>query len=148
MPRTLDEIARERLGRNFREARERHKWTQIDAAAKIGVPRVRLNKWEKGRETPGAEGLLLLAIAYACSVDQLLSGLDERYDEIIERGFPVDQRQHYRAKIDVLIRRTTAAMQLALDERGLAPMPAAIADTPERARGKSGPARARRTRRK
>jgi transcriptional regulator with XRE-family HTH domain len=146
MPRSLDDIAKETLGKNLREMRDKRAWTQAEAARRAGVRRDRLARWEIGRETPGTEGLLRLAIAYACPIDQLLSGVDERYDELIEARLPQDAHQHYRVKAEAFIRRTTAAMQLALDAPTLGPMRATNAETPERARGKSGGARAHRKR--
>jgi len=103
MPRTLDDVSKETLGKNLKEARSRRGWTQVEAAKLAGVRRDRLVKWETGKETPGTEGLLLLAITYACPVDQLLSGVDEQYDEIIEARVPIDAQQHYAAKVDAVM---------------------------------------------
>ena len=146
MPRSLDDVSKETLGKNLKEVRDKHGWTQLAAAKRAGVRGDRLNRWERGRETPGTEGLLRLAIAYGCHVDQFLSGVDEQYDDIIEARLPVDAQQHYRRTNEVFIRRTTAAMQLALDAPMLAPMPRVTAETPDRSRGKSGSTRARRKR--
>ena len=144
MPRSLDTVSKVTLGKNLAEARGKHGWTQLEAARRAGVRGDRLNRWERGRETPGTEGLLLLAIAYGCPVSQLLSGVDERYDEIIEGHLPVDARRHYEAKINAFIRRTTAAMQLAIDVAAPVPTPKVSAGAVEKARGKSSRSLSRR----
>lgn len=146
MPRTLDDLSKETLGKNLTECRDRHTWTQQEAARRAGVRGDRLNRWEKGRETPGTEGLIRLAVAYGCNVDQFLSGVDEQYDTIIEGRIPVDASQHYRAKQKAFIRRTTAAMQSALDGPVLAPKREENDEGKGPTRGKSSATRARRKR--
>lgn len=147
MPRELDSESKKTLGLNLREARGLKKWTQQEAADEIGVRRDRLNRWEMGREAPGAEGLLLLAIGYQCLIDQLLSGVDERYDNIIESRVPLDAQQHYRARMESFIRRTTAAIELLKPDVPVhAPTPTASGDTRGRASGRSTGARVRKKR--
>lgn len=137
MPRSLDRVSKNTLGKNLAEARTKLQLTQEDAAQRSNIRRDRISRWESGRETPGAEGLLLLAIAYECSIDQFFSGVDERYDEIIERRIPADAARHFREKTEAFIRRTTAAMQLALGEAVHVPTRAMISETPAAKRDKS-----------
>lgn len=139
MPRTLSADSKRSLGANLREARERRGWKQGEAALRADVPRVRLNKWENGRETPGTEGLIRLAVTYNCPVDDLLGGVDEAYDAIIESRIPIDVRRHYRAHINNYISRTTAAMQLALEPGAPSQRPRGRASAAPRARDKSSP---------
>lgn len=115
MPRTLPNDVKLTIGRNLVAARDRLGWTQRAAAKRAGVRVERLNKWEKGKELIGTEGLILLATAYNRPVDAFLSGADEAYDAIIEGPISLDVKQHYQAKVDTFIRRTTVAMQLALE---------------------------------
>jgi len=146
MPRTLDHAAKAALGANLRDVRNKRGWTQGEAAEKAGILRGRLNKWEKGRETPGTEGLLRLAITYGCPVDDLLGGVDEDYDAIIERRIPVDVQRHYQAKADTFMARMNAAMQLALTPGTPSPSAAAPADASRTNAGRSDTTRTRRGR--
>lgn len=147
MPRTLDASARTTLGMNIRERRERVFPSQAAAADAMEIPRARLNKWEKGRETPGTEGLLLLAISFKCSVDQLLSGVDGEYDAFIEARPEFDALAHLRAKTEAFIRRQTQAMQLALDVPAHVPTRATNAGGREAGRDTRSTARARQRKR-
>jgi transcriptional regulator with XRE-family HTH domain len=148
MPRTLSDDAKTIVGSNLREARGRTHLSQTQAADKAGIRRDRLNRWETGRELPGVEGLLILAVAYGCPIDAFLGAVDEEYDAIIERRIPVDVQQHYQAKIDTFIRRTTAAMQLALEPTAPAATRAQTTDATDAAFDKSGLLHARQARRK
>jgi transcriptional regulator with XRE-family HTH domain len=146
MPRTLDDGAKAALGRNLRDARKARGWNQLQAAERVGVSPVRLNLWENGKEAPGTEGLLRVAIAYDCPVDELLGGVDEDYDAIIERRIPVDTKQFYKAKLDKLKALTLRAMQLTVEAGGTpAPTPETPAASRAPSRGKSPSTRARRT---
>lgn len=144
MPRTLDAVARKTLGSNLKEIRERKQWSQLVAAKRAGIRRDRLGIWERGGETPGGEGLLLLAVAYGCSIDQFFSGVDEHYNGIIEERLPLDAALHYRLKTEAFIRRQTAAMHLIADVSTPVPKPEETAGKTVTARGKSSKARARR----
>lgn len=53
---------------------------QKDIAEDLHVSVYTLNRWFKGKQTPNAEDLLLIANTYKCSVDELL-GLDGLDDE-------------------------------------------------------------------
>lgn len=146
MPRTLADDAKLIVGANLRAARERAGIaSQTVAATRAGIRRDRLNRWETGRELPGADGLIRLAIVYRCPIDDFLGAVDEEYDAIIEARIPVNERRLYQAKLDTFIKRTTAAMQLALEPGAPAPTTAGTAAPSPRAADKSAPARARRT---
>lgn len=145
MPRRLPDGARETLARNLIAVRERLEWSQKEAARRAGLTQNRVSLWETGTEAPGAEGLLRLAVAYGCSVDDFLGGVDEGYDAIIERRIPLDVQRHYQARIDTFISRTTAAMHLALEPGAPAPTTTTPTAAPPKARDKSAPTRARRT---
>lgn len=143
--RTLTADQRQSLGANLVEARVKAGFPQQgDAARNAGMQQTLLSAWENGRRTPDADGLIRLAVAYNCPLDDFFGGVDERYDEIIERRIPVNLQQHYQARIDTFIRRTTAAMQLALEPGALAPTPTATAAAPVTAAGKSASTRVRR----
>lgn len=145
MPRTLDSVAKTALGANLVEARNKRGWNQGQAAGKAGVSRSRLNLWENGKETPGAEGLIRLAVTYDCPVDDLLGGVDEEYDDIIERRIPIDAHRFDRAKLRKLQALTMRAMQLTVEATETrAPTPEApSASAPLATRDKSKPTRAR-----
>ncbi len=144
MPRTLHDAAKVTLGKNLKEIRKRHRWTQGTVATHVGVSRERVTLWETGKESPGVDGLMALAVAYGCSVDQFLSGVNEAYDSIIEARLPADAAAHYKQKFEAFIRRQTAAMQLIATEVNSEPTRPTNADQAERGRGKSSPSRARR----
>ena len=143
---TLSHEARLVLGANLVAARERAGLKQGEAVTRSGVPRDRLSPWENGHAAPNIEGLLRLAIAYGCPVDDFLGGVDEGYDAIIERRIPVDARRHYEARTNTFIQRITAGMQLALTPGAPAPTPGARVAARPTVGGKSKPARARRER--
>lgn len=145
MPRTLGAEAKSIVGKNLKAARQRRGLSQTDAATRARVRRDRLNRWEKGRELIGVEGLLALAVTYGCAIDDFLGGVDEGYDTIIESRFPPDVRQHYASITDAFIARTTAAMQLALTGPVPAPTPTTTAASRPTTAETSGSVRARRT---
>ena len=145
MPRTLSDDAKGVIGRNLRDVRKRVGWNQTVAAERAGVRGDRLNRWEQGREAPGAEGLLRLAVAYGCPLDDFFGGVDEDYDAIIERRIPVDGKQFYKAKLDKLKALTMRAMELTVEAVGTRePTPTERGASPPSARGKSRVVRARR----
>lgn len=145
---TLSHEARQVLGANLVAARERAGLSQGAAVTKSGVPRDRLSPWENGRAAPNLEGLLRLAVAYRCQLDDFLGGVYEAYDAIIESRLPLDAQRYIQAKVDTFIRRTTAAMQLALEPGAPAPTPTAPAVARPRGAGKSKSTRARRKRKR
>lgn len=144
MPRTLGDDAKGIVGANLTDSRKSRGWSQTEAAERAQVRRDRLNRWEKGRELPGTEGLLRLAIAYGCPVDNFLGGVDERYDTVIERRIPVDAQQFYRTKLAKLKALTLVAMDLTAQAVGeAAPTPAAPVAPSRSSGGKAAPVRAR-----
>jgi len=143
-PRQLSAGPRHTLGVNLVEARERAGLSRENAADKAGVGRSRLSQWENGRETPGAESLLLLAVAYGCPLDYLFSGVDAAYDAIIERRIPIDAKRHYAGKIAGIKQAAIAAMNALTGDKGTAPTPVAPVGGRPTARGKSRSTRARR----
>lgn len=150
MARTRDDDAKKTLGRNLVAARDRAGLKQGPAAEQAGLTQQnRLSLWETGKEFPSTDGLLRLAVAYRCPIDDFLGGVDESYDAIIERRIPIDAKQHYEVQIDRLVKAYGAAIRL-LASSGieLSQLPGARADESETAPGKSKAARARRTRKK
>jgi transcriptional regulator with XRE-family HTH domain len=143
-PRTLTKNATITLGFNLKEMREYRKLTQAAAAKKAGIHRSLLTKWEIGLQSIGLEGVLLMAVTYHCPIDQLLSGVDEHYDDIIEGRLPVDAVRHYRAKVAAFTREGNRAMDTMKDAIVPAPMTEETAEGQERARGKSSRVRVRR----
>jgi putative transcriptional regulator len=57
---TKDPLCRE-LGKRIVRARERRGWKQADLAKRLGVPRERLGKWERGLHAPSLEDLAALS---------------------------------------------------------------------------------------
>lgn len=146
--RTLSVESKETLGANLLAKRESSRLSQGEAARRARVNREMLSRWENGKIAPDIDSLLRMAVAYSCAIDDLVGGVDEEYDEIIERRIPIDVKQHYRARNDTFIRRTTAALQLALEPGAPAPAPTAPAAATRKAAGTSAAARARRPRKK
>lgn len=147
MPRrTLGKAAAKTLGENLREMREYRKLTQVAAAEQAGIERTLLTKWETATQSPGIDGLLLMAVTYRCPVDQLLSGVDAPYDDIIEGRLPVDAVRFYRAKIGAFTRESSTAIEAMRDALTRAPTTATSVEAQARDRGRSGAARARRKR--
>jgi transcriptional regulator with XRE-family HTH domain len=144
--RDLPDLGKKILGANLAAARERAGFkTALAAARKTGIARPRLSLWENGHAAPMADGLLRLAIAYGCPLDDFFGGVDERYDEIIERRVDVNAQQLYRAKTERLKALTVAAIDLtneAVETR--APKTATPRGTSRTGRGKSKSTRARR----
>ena len=140
-PRTLDIVSRERLGSNLVESREAAGLTRGAAANAANTTRTRLSLWERGRETPGAEGLLRLAVAYGCPLDDFFGGVDERYDAIIERRLPPDAKRLYETRKDGL---RHIAIKLTEALAAAAPPVVTPAVTRTTTRGKPGPARVHR----
>jgi len=143
-PRTLDEAPRQRLGRNLVDARTNAGLSIEQAVTRSGVPRSRLSLWENGREQAGVEGLLRLAVTYQCNLDRFFSGVDEAYDDIIERQVPIDAQAHFQAKLDAFIQRIAAGIQTGLGPGAPAPTSKAHAAARPKAHGKSAPVHARR----
>lgn len=137
--------ARLALGANLVAKREQLQLSQGKAADRADVDRTMLSRWENGKQTPDGDGLLRLAVAYGCPLDDFFGGVDERYDAIIERRIPPEAKQLYQAQIAKLKALTLHALELTVAATETpAPTPAAPAAGRQSGRGKSGPTRARR----
>lgn len=132
------------IARNLRAIRTDLKQQQGDVAVKAGVPRGQLNRWENGRQKPEVDALLKLAIAYECSVEDFLAGVNEAYDLLVERGIGVNVRRHYQARHAEVKQLAMQAIAAITDAVGTSPTPAAPGASPAIARGIRTPARARR----
>ena len=144
MRRTLDKAAAKTLGENLKEMREHRRLTQVAAAKAASISRTLVTKWETAVQAPGIEGLLLMAVTYRCPIDQLLSGVDGAYDDIIEGRLPVDAVRHYRAKVAAFTREGNKALAGMRDALAPAPTTTETAAGPGTTRGKSVRARVRR----
>ncbi|MFP5289325.1 MAG: helix-turn-helix transcriptional regulator [Thermoanaerobaculia bacterium] len=54
-------MLRSELGRRIIRTRIRRGWTQAELARRLGVPRERLGKWERGLNAPSLEDLAALS---------------------------------------------------------------------------------------
>ena len=54
--------------------RKKHNLSQEELAAKIGVSRQAISKWERAEASPDTDNLILLAEIYGVSLDELLKG--------------------------------------------------------------------------
>ncbi len=71
------------VGENLRRLREASGHDQKAIAAEMGVPQSQLSNWENDRyQTLDMRTLLRLAKAYDATVDDLLTGVDEEYEEL------------------------------------------------------------------
>jgi transcriptional regulator with XRE-family HTH domain len=59
--RTPKAMLRSELGRRIIKTRMRRGWTQAELARRLGVPRERLGKWERGLNAPSLEDLAALS---------------------------------------------------------------------------------------
>lgn len=59
------------------EYRKAHGYSQEELAAKIGVSRQAISKWERSESSPDTDNLIALAKLYGISLDTLLMGEDE-----------------------------------------------------------------------
>ena len=110
--RMLSPAGKAAMGANLKAAREKAGLDQGAAARLSGVGRPLISQWETGVYAPNADGLIRLAIAYKCPLDDFFGGVDERYDEIIEKRVPPDAKQLYRAQIVKLKALTLHALEL------------------------------------
>ena len=62
------------LGRRIVRLREGKGWSQADLADRMGVPRSRLSKWERGLNAPAYEDLPLLADTLEVSLEEVIRG--------------------------------------------------------------------------
>lgn len=62
------------LCERLRELRKEHKYSQEDAADKLGVSRQAISKWESGQGKPEINNIIKLAEIYDVTTDYLLAG--------------------------------------------------------------------------
>ena len=134
------------LGANLVEART-HAGIKTAAKAADGAKMhaTRLSLWETGQITPELRGLIELAVLYQCPVDRFLSGVDPRYDAIIESPIALDVRRHYEAKMEAFVAGAADFLQRAR-AGAIAPSPTGGAGMTPSETGKSSRVRARRKR--
>ena len=70
------------------EYRKAHGYSQEELAAKIGVSRQAISKWERSESSPDTDNLIALAQLYGVSLDTLLMGEEEpqKESDITESG--------------------------------------------------------------
>ena len=56
------------------QLRKNHNLSQEELAARIGVSRQAVSKWERAEASPDTDNLILLARLYGISLDELLTG--------------------------------------------------------------------------
>ena len=62
----------------IRWLRENNKWTQAEAADKMGVKRTTYASWESGIKDPGPVGIALCAQLFGVTTDDLIFGIEGR----------------------------------------------------------------------
>lgn len=62
--------------KNITEARERMGISQEQLAARLGVSRQTVYRWEKGKSNPPTSAVLVMADLFGCSTDWLLGLAD------------------------------------------------------------------------
>ena len=67
------------------EYRKAHGFSQEELAAKIGVSRQAISKWESSESSPDTDNLIALAQLYGVSLDTLLMGENEPKKEAPEQ---------------------------------------------------------------
>ena len=65
------------LHSNLKKARKERNLSQNDVAAKLGISRQAISRWENGAAYPDIDNLTLLSEVYGISVDELL-GTDRK----------------------------------------------------------------------
>lgn|GEM_PF-3412119 len=81
------ELRRE-LGRRVVGIRERRGWNQLELARRLGVPRGRLGKWERGVNEPSLEDLAALSETLEVPLEEL--GLGRRLERREETLSPME----------------------------------------------------------
>lgn len=75
---------RKELGRRVVEIRERRGWNQGELARRLGVPRDRLGKWERGVNGPSLEDLAELSEVLEVPLEELGLGRSPKRLEKLE----------------------------------------------------------------
>lgn len=65
------------IGKQMAAMRARHHFTQDDLAERIGVSSNTISAWETDKMQPSLEHLLMLALLYRCSLDDLVHTKEE-----------------------------------------------------------------------
>jgi transcriptional regulator with XRE-family HTH domain len=86
--RPLKGALRKELGRSVVEIRERRGWNQGELARRLGVPRGRLGKWERGLNEPSLEDLSALSETLEVPLEEL--GVGRRPDSPEEPISPAE----------------------------------------------------------
>lgn len=132
------------IARNLKAVRDDLKLKQQDVERRAGTPKGQLSRWEKARKKPEIDSLLRLAVAYECSVEDFVAGVNEDYDKLTERGIGANVRRHYQARYAELKDLATKAVAAITSVVETSPTSGALSGTVPTARGKSKQARARR----
>lgn len=137
------------IASNLRRARLDLGLQSGPAAEKAHVGRTMLSKWENAGAKPEVDALLKIAVAYECSVDDLVVGVNEDYDRLTAKGLRADARRHVQGRLAALRQQivTTLALVEAGGEAAEKSAGAPVADRAATA-DRSKPARARRARKK
>lgn len=83
------------LGQRIVRVRKRRGWRQGDLARRLGVPRERLGKWERGVNSPSLEDLSALSEVLELPLEEL--GLGRRRQEPISSTELVELIAHFTA---------------------------------------------------
>lgn len=66
----------------IRELRERHGWSQVEVANRVGVTPSAVYNWEKGKNEPRLTQLRALSRVFGVSLDQLALNDNDRACEL------------------------------------------------------------------
>lgn len=79
------------------QLRKEHGFSQEELAAKLGVSRQAVSKWERGEASPDTDNLIALAKLYQISLDELLDHKvepkEEKEEEKIEVDTSIDEKE-------------------------------------------------------
>ena len=64
------------------ELRKQAGYSQEELAAKIGVSRQAISKWERGEASPDTDNLIALSRLYGVSLDEMLGNVPEQKEEV------------------------------------------------------------------
>lgn len=103
----MDAQSAPRIGKKIKRAREKRRWSQQEAADRLGVSRSALNAWENDRAYPRSS-IGAIEELY----DIVIDGEPEREEEMPAPAELEDLRAHIR---EVLGEKEAAALEAALD---------------------------------
>jgi transcriptional regulator with XRE-family HTH domain len=143
--RQLSPAQRQVLGANLVEARTKAGiTTAAQAAAVVSMTGPRLSLWETGQITPELSGLIRLCVLYRCTLDFVLSGVDQEYTAIAEASLAPDVKHIVRSRLEGAMAQLEEKMRELRIEAGSGQTPATGSALPRTARDKSATPRARR----